>query len=158
MARCAATLLVVLLHATGACCAELPSASEDDVLALRSRVQAGDRGAIRELLSLEVDGAAAEDVAITMGGLITRDPIAFLSEMAGDRRAQCCIDSFLGALGENFVDDGRRQIEELRKRRDALRSVQVPTLRALRDRCVSLIEMQIASMTLDKSLERSRDR
>jgi hypothetical protein len=144
--------------------------SEDDVFALRGMVQAGDRGAMRKLLSLETDGAAAEDVSVIMGGAIRNQPDAFLEEVAKTSRSRCdaCLDSLLGNLGDDFVDKFRDQVEELSKRRQALRSVKATALRPLRDKCIRLLDKQItqiqslisegAAMTPNKTLERTRAR
>ena len=123
-------------------------ATEADVFNLQSQVNAGSRPAIRELLSLEVDGAVAEDVDVVIGGAIRNHPEAVLEEIGKTSKAQCapCLDGLLGNLGDDFVDRFPEQVVELQKRRDALRSVEITRLRALRDKCVHILERQIVQV------------
>ncbi len=131
------------------------AASEDNVFALAKQVHAGDRVTIRTLLSLEVDGAAAEDVTVLMGGVIRTHPRVFLEEVSAHGRAHCerCLDSFLVALGDDFVDRPQLQVEELSKRREALRSVDSPALLAFRDRCIAILDAHISNL---QSLSKER--
>ena len=126
----------------------LADVSESDVLALGARVHAGDRIAMRELLSLKTDGAVAEDVDVIMGGAIRNHPEAFLVEIARTQRAQCdsCLESLLGNLGDDFVDRFPEQIEDLSKRRTALRTVKVVSVQSLRDKCVFILDRQITQI------------
>jgi hypothetical protein len=103
---------------------------------------------MRELLSLKTDGAVAEDVDVIMGGAIRNHPEAFLVEVARTQRAQCdsCLESLLGNLGDDFVDRLPEQIEELSKRKTALRTVKVASVQALRDKCVFIIDRQITQI------------
>jgi hypothetical protein len=144
------TWVVAALACAGVVAASPPgaAATETDVFNLQSQVESGSRLAMRKLLSLEVDGAVAEDVDVVMGGAIRNHPEAFLGEIARTSKAQCapCLEGLLGNLGDDFVDRFPEQVIELEKRKDALRSVEPAQLRTLRDRCVRILEMQIAEI------------
>jgi hypothetical protein len=149
MANRLACFLGLLISAAVMVAGQAPapqSASERDVLALESRVHAGDQSAMHALFAMETDGAVSELVDVIIGGAIRNHPRAFLEVATSEPEAQCsgCLDSLLGNLGDDFVDMYREQVEELTKRRDALRSVDVPSLRTLRDKCVAILNVQIS--------------
>jgi hypothetical protein len=52
----------------------------------------------------------------------------------------------LGNLGDEFVGMFREEIDELRKRRDALRSVTETALLPVRDKSISILDAQIAEI------------
>ncbi|MBS0433011.1 MAG: hypothetical protein JSS21_11505, partial [Proteobacteria bacterium] len=69
----AAISLFLLCYATWA--AEIVhSASEEEVFALQSAAQSGNRSAIRELFDMHVDGAVAEDIDVVLGRTIRHHP------------------------------------------------------------------------------------
>lgn len=167
------TWLPLLLALAGVASAAEPIAAdapEAAVFALQAQVHAGDRIAMRHLLDLSADGAVAEYVSVIMGQAIRNHPDAFLDEVAKNWRAQCesCLESLLGNLGDDFVDRFPEQVEELQKRKKALRTVNASSTQSLRDRCILVLDRQISSiqslirqgvgapMTPNTSLERTR--
>jgi hypothetical protein len=143
------TWLSILVACIGVVFADqLLDASEGDVFALQAQVHAGNRMAMRKLLSLKADGAVAEYVSVIMGGAIRKHPDAFLEEVVRSSRAQCdwCLQSLLGNLGDDFVDRLPEQVEELSKRREALRSAKADRVASLREKCVMLLDKQITQI------------
>jgi hypothetical protein len=109
--------------------------------ALERRVLAGDADALRLALRLRnlSDGHLTEELHIIAGGAIRPSPAPFLRAV----REGVPADEFaglLGNLGPDYVDrfDARR--EELRLRREALRSVTDESLAEVRDRSIAMID------------------
>jgi hypothetical protein len=142
--------VLLLLAATSATQAGQAPVTVSDayVLSYETLARAGDRQTIRRLLNLEVDGAAAEAVSVVVGRAIRQHPDTFLDEVAKNHRAQCasCLASLVGALGDEYVDDDQRQLDELLSRRDALGSVDIRVLRPLRDKCIVELDAQIRQL------------
>jgi len=121
------------------------SVTEEDVFALQRPAETGDRAAIKKLFGMQADGAVAEDIDIVLGGIIRVYPQMFLEELNNSWLATCeeCLPGLLGNTGEKLVDRLQEQAQELRMRRDALRSVSDKSLSNLRDKCIRILDEDI---------------
>jgi hypothetical protein len=123
--------------------------TEHDVTLLQARVAAGDRTAVQAAFRLRrrADGAVGEYIDNVLGSLVTTYPRLFLEELqrSGDFRR---LDSLLANLGPKYVDKMKAQVSELRNREAALRRVNAPELRDVRDRCLK----ELSQMTKGRSL------
>jgi hypothetical protein len=136
------TLLGVLLATSIHAC--LAADIEAEVEALGRSAATGQRQALRDLFARrpKADGALAEHINIVLGLTIRAHPQLFLEElnMSGQQEG---LDSLLGDLGPDFVDNFSKQVQELRKRKKALEAVRSEALAGLRDKCVGVLEREI---------------
>lgn len=120
-------------------------ATEAGVAALEPFALGGDRYSIRALFALHsrADGAVAECADIVLGCTICKFPRLFLEELEFSRRVRR-IDSLLGNLGPDFVDDYERQRSELMERKAALTSVCSGSLKTVGNLCIEMLDGQIS--------------
>ena len=121
------------------------STYEDDywpgLLVLRIQVFAGDADAFELTIRLlkRSDGALLEDLAQICGLSIRVRPRQFLSGVAAQELPKRLLETILNAAGEEYVDKPKARQYEMKMRRAALESIDEPSLRTIRDLCLSLL-------------------
>jgi len=88
------------------------------------------------------DGEHSEAMDIALGKLIRPQPAMFLSLL--NKSAISDLDGILGNLGESFVDQSSKSIEELQLRYDALASVK--NAPAIQQKCLKQLKKMIDEM------------
>ena len=148
MNRIQATLTAVLLVAGSEISAAPPPATEADVLALEASALAGKRDAIRALFNLQTrsDGAVSEYIDIVLGSTIRKNPKVFLEELKRSEK-KTRLDALVGNTGPDLVDRFEEQAVELKRRREALRTVHEPSLIEVRDACIRELDGEIEAVT-----------
>jgi hypothetical protein len=121
---------------------------EQQVFAYSSAVQAGNRKAVRAVFALNTDGASAEAQDVVLGKLIIVRPQLFLEELQRSQFASCkwCLDGLLGNLGDDYVDRPTAQLRQLKKRREAFRTVHENPVVKLRNECIASLTEQIQTL------------
>jgi hypothetical protein len=143
-----ATIVIVLVGVGSEVFASPSSATEADVFALESSALAGNREAIRSLFNLysRSDGAVSEDIDIVLGNTIRKHPKVFLEELKRSKK-KSRLDALVGNTGPDLVDRFEEQAVELKRRRDALRTVHEPLLIEVRDACIRELDREIEAAT-----------
>lgn len=109
---------------------------------LERQIKARQKESVRlafRLMSIS-DGTMSEDLDIMLGKLIRMDPRLFLQELQRQDTSEDAIEGLLANLGEDLVDDQKKDCAELKKRNKALQSVKDQTLLVTRDRCLSVLK------------------
>lgn len=139
----------IFIALTVAGLAFIAKASENsDVL---KKAEAGNLNALNQafISATETDGGDAEDIDIAIGNGIRRNPKNFLAALKKNRSKVPRLDSALGNLGPEFVDDFKKQRVELEKRLAAIQSVKDATLKAVRAECETELKRQIQQRSGD---------
>lgn len=140
-------ICILLVCSISASAKERYSATEEEISVLQTSAKTGDRAAIRKLFTLYPysDGAVSEDIDVALGQTIRKHPQIFLEELNRSGRANCerCIPSLVGNTGEELVDRLQAQVNELDKRKKALRSVHQKSLEKLRDKLIRILNEEI---------------
>ncbi|ANM30001.1 hypothetical protein ABI59_11110 [Acidobacteria bacterium Mor1] len=109
-----------------------------DLLMLEVQVLSSDSEAVALAFRLrrQSDGHISETLDIMLGRLIRINPQLFLQELAVARRSDETRASPLHNFGFAYVDHEKAHDYEQARRIEALRSVDVPQLRELRNECI----------------------
>lgn len=109
------------------------------------KAEAGDLKALKQafILHTKTDGADAEEIDISIGKSIRRNPKNFLSALKQNRSKVPRLDLVLGNLGYDYVDDLKKQKKELGMRLIAIRSVNDKGLKVIRAECEIELKEQI---------------
>ncbi len=124
---------------------------EQDLEVVAVQMQAGDRDAVRLAFRLlpGADGDFAETLEIMLGRLIRIHPALFLEEVRRQQQTLPRFDARLNGMltntGSPYVDREQADAYEMRRRMDALRSVRAPALGAIRDRCIAVLQRELAA-------------
>lgn len=95
------------------------------------------------------DGAFLEDLDIILGQLIRPAPKLFLVELQRAKVSPRSVGGLVGNLGDDFVDQTKRQCKELGLRREALAGVSEPSLSRTK-------EQALTELSKDSNFCRSR--
>lgn len=90
-----------------------------------------------------VDGASSEDLDISLGKSITRAPQIFLSNLQVHYNSRERLDSLIGNLGPEYVDETAKKLTELRKRLTAIEKVNDPRLTKTKEVVIRELKTQI---------------
>ncbi len=90
-----------------------------------------------------VDGALSEDLDISLGKSIVRAPQIFLSNLQIHYNNIERLDSLLGNLGPEYVDETEKQLIQLRKRLTAIEKVKDPQLTKIKEIVIRELKTQI---------------
>lgn len=118
------------------------AAETSDIL---KKAEEGNLAALNQAFVLlsSFDGANAEDIDISIGKSIIRNPKNFLTALKANRKTVNRIDAVLGNLGPDFVDNFKKQRNELEKRLTAIQTVDSKSLKNIRLECESELKRQI---------------
>jgi len=110
---------------------------------LRRQVLSRDRYSIKiafKLLAVS-DGDFGEILSQVLGQLIKPAPRMFLEELQAHRTLVRSLGSLTGNLGEEYIDEFSKAVQELKARIKALQTIKVKNLIGTRDECIkSLME------------------
>ena len=109
-----------------------------DLALLEAQVLSSDAEAVALAFRLrrQSDGQISEILDLMLGRMIRIDPLLFLQELAVAKKSGGGEDSTLRNFGFAYVDHVKAHDYERERRIEALRSVDVPQLRELRDDCI----------------------
>ena len=116
---------------------------------LDSTLKSAESGNLRALnqsfrLLAKSDGAVAEDASIAIGKSIQKNPRNFLLVLKKNKKQIKNLDSLLGNLGDDYVDDLPKQKAELEARLNAVQSVKASSLKKVRADCEATLQRLIA--------------
>lgn len=111
---------------------------------LTEKIAVNDRQALRIafLFDVRFDGDFSETMDIYIGRIIKTNPLMFLQEAKNHEHLIDRWDALVGNFGPDLVDMEDQQEDECRVRVAALKSVQIDSLKNVRDKCIAELSDQ----------------
>jgi hypothetical protein len=109
---------------------------------LERQVISKDRAAVRLAFRLFCisDGAFTEELDMMLGSLIRIDPVLFLEELKRSKHPVLSNGGLVANLGVMYVDRYKARCYGIQQRIKSLEAVNVPLLRAERDKCINILK------------------